>query len=114
MGYPLLVADDDAPDSAFEAEEKTRDVRRTFYLASAVFLELDDVRAVLRSAIAGELSIEDENKLRSVIVRHLELAWNDGAAREADLRTALSVSNTKVNRLQARLHEALKRISDGR
>lgn len=96
------------PDS-FASTEETRDVRKTFYLASAIFLLLDDIRSIM-----GGLTKEQEDALRKIAVRHVELAWDDGAKREADLRTALETETTARKRIQAQLHEALKRISDDR
>lgn len=97
----------------FTPTEETRDVRKTFYLASAIFLLIDDVRSIV-SAAGHELTKEQEDALRKIAVRHVELAWDDGAKREADLRTALETETTARKRIQAQLHEALKRISDAR
>lgn len=93
-----------------DEEEKTRDVRRTFYLASAVFLMVDDIRAVFREA-GVEPSREMSDRIQQYVVRHLELAWNDGALREADLRTALATEQVARKRLQAQLQDALRTIS---
>lgn len=92
-----------------EQSEVTRDLRRSFFLAQHVELAMSE----LKMALPG-LSHEDEDRLRRTLVRHLELAWNDGALREADLRTALATETTLRKRVQAELHVALKRISDMR
>lgn len=94
-------------DESQQPDERTRDIRRAFYLASAVYLMIDELRAVL-----GELTAEQEKELVAKVVRHLELAWNDGALREADLRTALATETTHRKRIQSQLHDALRRISD--
>jgi hypothetical protein len=98
-------------------DEKTRDVRRSFYLAQSLFLAVSDVRSSLRV----ELRRETEDALLGVLHRHLELAWNDGARREADLRAAVAVEQDRraraerqVEELKRALQEALKRVSDGR
>ena len=96
-------------------DEKTRDVRRSFYLAQALFLALGDVRDALRV----ELRRETEDALLGVLHRHLELSWNDGARREADLRAAIGIEQERraraereVEALKRHLHEALRKISD--
>jgi hypothetical protein len=96
-------------------DEKTRDVRRSFYLAQSLYQALGDLRATLRV----ELRAETEDALLGTLHRHLELAWNDGARREADLRASVNIEQDRRlkaererDEMRRQLHEALKRLSD--
>lgn len=94
-----------SPDDHFD--ETTRDLRRTLFLAET--LEL--VVLELERATASE---QRDQQVRAVLHRWLEQAWNDGALREADLRSAVGLLRAQVETLKKNLHAALQRISDGR
>jgi hypothetical protein len=68
-------------------EDETRDVRRAAYLvggAEEALRAIEDALARSRTAALGATAY------------HLGLAWDDGAAREADLRTAIGVLRSEV------------------
>lgn len=87
----------------------TRDLRRNVFVAEAIELVLQEILDVL--PLEGP---ERDRALRGVLHRHLSIAWNDGAAREADLRSALDVLRTQVDLLKRNNRVLLKRISDSR
>ncbi len=81
--------------------EITRDLRRTTYLATAIELAASEVREAL------EHTTDPARALLAVLHRHLALAWDDGAGREADLRSALDVARATIARLRS-----ARRLSD--
>ncbi len=88
--------------------EITRDLRRTSYLSTAIELAAADVREAL------EHRADPQRALLAVIHRHLGLAFDEGAGREADLRSALDVARGTIDRLRAQLRGDLRRRSEER
>lgn len=85
-------------------EDQTRDLRRSTYLVGAADEALRAIEAELARGRTAALS---------ATVYHLGLAWDDGAAREADLRTAIGVLRSEVHAHRAdvaELHEMLAGI----
>lgn len=87
--------------------EITRDLRRTSYLATAIELAAADVREALETT-------DPQRALLAVLHRHLAIAWDDGAGREADLRSALDVARALVERLRSERRAELRKRSDER
>lgn len=100
MGHRCLSMSIDDP-----LRETTRDLRRTSYLASVLDLASADVRAALLS------EHDPQRALLGVLHSHLGRAWDEGAGREADLRSALSTAQALIDRLRSQLREGLRRRS---
>ena len=89
-------------------KEITRDLQRTAYLAQAIDLAYDDVISEARD---GEI---DERRLRAVLHRHLALAWDDAERRTISLRQQVILLSARLAQTKRALHDALRRINDGR
>lgn len=96
------------PPSDDPLREITRDLRRTSYLASALELAAADVKGALAS------EVDPQRALLGVLHSHLGRAWDEGAGREADLRSALSTAEALIERLRTQLRAELRRRSDER
>lgn len=68
-------------------DDQTRDLRRGAYLVGSAEEALRAIEEALAKSRSAALS---------ATVYHLGLAWDDGAAREADLRTAIGVLRSEV------------------
>jgi hypothetical protein len=88
-------------------DETTRDLRRALFISET--LELLAIE--LEAALVHE---HRNQQMRAVLHRHLTGAWNDGALKEADLRSSVIILKAQIETLKKNLHDALKRISDGR
>lgn len=87
--------------------EITPDLRRTSYLATALELAASDVRESLEQA-------DPHRALLAVLHRHIALAWDEGAGREADLRSAIEMARGTIERLRQQLRGELRKRSDER
>jgi hypothetical protein len=97
----------DKPDSDDGLSETTRDLRRALYLSETLELVVEELEIAMAQASAHQ-------QMRAVLHRHLEGAWNDGARKEADLRSSVQILKAQVESLRGQLRDALKRISDSR
>lgn len=88
-------------------DETTRDLRRALFLSETLELVVHELE------VASKME-HPEQQTRACLHRWLEQAWNDGALREADLRSSVILLRATVDTLKKSLHEMLKRVSDGR
>lgn len=88
-------------------DETTRDLRRALFLSETLEIMAVELEAALVHA-------NRDQQVRAVLHRHLSDAWNDGALKEADLRQSVMLLKAAIETLKKNLHDALKRISDGR
>lgn len=92
------------PDSDEAFSETTRELRRTLFVAETIELVVSELVDAFEQP-------DFEIRVRGVLVRHLEEAWNDGARREADLRSAVNTLRSQVESLKKQLHAALAQVS---
>jgi hypothetical protein len=90
------------------ADEVTRDLRRTVFLTEAIHHALSD----LERAQGRKLEGAERTAVLGMLHRHMSLAWDDGALREADLRAAVSTLSTKLTRLEAESRSLRARLGD--
>lgn len=95
----------DKPDNDDGLSETTRDLRRALYLSETLELMVAELETAMQQASAHQ-------QVRAVLLRHLEGAWNDGARKEADLRSSVQILKAQIESLRGQLRDALKRISD--
>jgi len=98
---------EEKPDTEDGLSETTRDLRRALYLSETLELVVSELETAATQHSAHQ-------QIRAVLHRHLEGAWNDGARKEADLRSSVQILRAQVEHLRGQLRDALKRISDSR
>lgn len=85
--------------------DTTRELRRTMYLADAIEACAADAQLALAS------DTDPRRALLAALHLHIGRAWDAGAGREADLRSALDVARATIERLRRIARDLQRRVS---